>query len=109
MVDAATSVFPDRRRSGPIARESAPESRSFEIDEGVIADVAGPFEPPEPVVRFEKAAAGELPVEQVHLFLFVAKGFDADVLVPPADAFDLAERQINSPAIQVVQRVDGDD
>ena len=52
----------------------------------MIAGVAAAVEPPLPLGWGVERFAGQLPVEQVHLFLFVVVALNAEVAVLVADA-----------------------
>src|SRR4051812_47469848 len=67
---------------------------SFEVNEGMVAGIAGLAEPPFPFRRGIERFAGHLPVEQVRLFHFVAIRLHADVFVLSPDSLDLSQRLV---------------
>src|SRR5580704_13136063 len=74
----------------------------LEKNKGKIAGVAGLPEPPFPLFRRAKRLAGELPVEQVRLFLLVAVGFHHDIPVLASDPLNFPQCLVQVITIQVM-------
>ena len=66
----------------------------LEIDERMIASVPRVFEPPLPFSRRAEHLAGELPIEQVDLFLLGSPRLYANVFVFPAYSLDFLKRGV---------------
>ena len=81
----------------------------LEINERMVTGVAGLLEPPIPFLRGAEGFTGDLPVEQIGLFLFCSVRLDAKVFILFANALHLAQGFVEIVVMQVVQGVKGKD
>jgi len=75
---------------------------SLKVNQRMIAGITCLLEPPIPFLGRAKSLAGNLPVQKIRFFRFVAIRLDAKIF-PFADALHLTQRLIKVVVVQVVQ------